>query len=543
MRNVQAASKNVAHLTPEEAATDEDYWATIQNSFSVTRGIINLNNGGVSPSPRIVTEALVRYIWEQEDATAYTMWQILEPQSETIRTGLAELFGCDREEIAITRNASESLETLLMGMDFKSGDEILTTTQDYPRMLTTLRQREKRENLKLKLIQIPIPPKNLSEITAAFEKGITDRTRIILISHMINITGQITPVKAVCDIARARGIETIVDGAHSFAQFNFKQKDVGCDYFGTSLHKWLYAPKGTGMLYVKRDKIEKLWPLMAAEAKQASDIRKFEEIGTHKSWDLLARGILRMEDVPADVDLTDTQLRQVACHRTGSAHVDRAAIRQFLSRLEYPLHFLDFETVQSAVPLFDRSRPFMAIPFQFSLHIVRTKGGSVEHHSFLAKGSSDPRPALLSELRRLLGEGGSIIGYNTAFEMSRLADCASYFPECADWVSSLSVRFVDLLEVFRAMWYYHPSQNGSASLKDVLPALTGTSYEGLEIDEGDLASREFMRITFSRVSRRERRRVRRALERYCAQDTRGLIDILAALEGLAVEATPSVANR
>src|SRR6266511_1854183 len=220
LRNVEAAAKNVAHLTPEEAATDEDYWATIQNSFSVTRGIINLNNGGVSPSPRIVTEALVRYIWEQEDATAYTMWQ----------------------------------------------------------------------NLKLKLIQIPIPPKNLNEITAAFEKGITDRTRVILISHMINITGQITPVKAICDIARARGIETIVDGAHSFAQFYFKQSDIGCDYFGTSLHKWLYAPKGTGMLYVKRDKIEKLWPLMAAEAKQAWDIRKFEEIGTHSAAPKLAIG-------------------------------------------------------------------------------------------------------------------------------------------------------------------------------------------------------------------------------------------------------------
>ena len=225
---------------------DEDYWSVIQNSFTVTRGIVNLNNGGVSPSPRIVTEALVRYIWQQEDATAYTMWQILEPQSETIRTGLAEMFGCDREEIAITRNASESLEILLMGMDFKPGDEILTTTQDYPRMLTTLRQREQREGLVLKLVKIPIPPKNLNEITAAFEQGITSRTKLILISHQVNITGQITPVKAVCEMARAKGIETIVDGAHSFAQFDFKQKDLGCDYFGTSLHKWLYAPKGTG---------------------------------------------------------------------------------------------------------------------------------------------------------------------------------------------------------------------------------------------------------------------------------------------------------
>src|SRR5437879_4789027 len=175
LKTVEAATKTVTHLTPEEAAMDEDYWAIIQKSFSVTRGIINLNNGGVSPSPRIVTEALVRYLWEQEDATAYTMWQILEPQSEQIRTGLAELFGCDREEIAITRNASESLEILLLGMDLQSGDASLTTTQDYPRMLTTLRQREKRDGLELKLIQIPIPPKNLDEISAAFEKGITDR--------------------------------------------------------------------------------------------------------------------------------------------------------------------------------------------------------------------------------------------------------------------------------------------------------------------------------------------------------------------------------
>ncbi len=290
LKEVNAATRSVAHLTPEQVAMDEDYWSVIQNSFTVTRGIVNLNNGGVSPSPRIVTEALVRYIWQQEDATAYTMWQLLEPQSETIRTGLAEMFDCDREEIAITRNASESLEILLMGMDFKAGDEILTTTQDYPRMLTTLKQRERREGLVLKQIQIPIPPKNLNEITAAFERGITPRTKLILISHQVNLTGQITPVKAVCEMARARGIETIVDGAHSFAQFHFTQKDLSCDYFGTSLHKWLYAPKGSGLLYVKRDKIDQIWPLMAAESKQSNDIRKFEEVGTHSAAPRIAIG-------------------------------------------------------------------------------------------------------------------------------------------------------------------------------------------------------------------------------------------------------------
>jgi selenocysteine lyase/cysteine desulfurase len=289
-KDVEAATKRIAHLPVDKVAGDEDFWFEIQQAFSVTRGIINLNNGGVSPSPRIVTEALVRYQWQQEDATAYTMWQILEPQVETIRTGLAEIFGCDREEIAITRNASESLEILLMGLDLKSGDEVLSTTQDYGRMLTTLRQRELREGLKLKLVKIPIPPKNLDEITAAFEKGITSRTKLILMSHMVNITGQITPVKAVCELARSKGIEVIVDGAHSYAQFNFKQSDIGCDYFGTSLHKWLFAPKGTGLLFVKRDKIEKIWPLMAAEKKQASDIRKFEEIGTHSAAPHLAIG-------------------------------------------------------------------------------------------------------------------------------------------------------------------------------------------------------------------------------------------------------------
>ncbi len=288
--NLNAAVIKVAHLAPEQVAADEDFWSVIQQSFSVTRGIINLNNGGVSPSPRIVTEAFVRYTWQQEDATAYTMWQILEPQSETIRTGLAEIFGCDSEEIAITRNASESLEILLMGMDFKPGDEILTTTQDYPRMLTTLKQRELREGLKLKLIKVPIAPKNINDLATPFERAITPKTKLILISHQINLTGQIMPVRKVCEMARARGIETIVDGAHSFAQFDFRRDDLQCDYFGTSLHKWLHAPKGTGMLYVRKEKIPKVWALMAAEDKNRNDIRKFEEIGTHSAAMRLAIG-------------------------------------------------------------------------------------------------------------------------------------------------------------------------------------------------------------------------------------------------------------
>jgi selenocysteine lyase/cysteine desulfurase len=277
-------------LTPNAGAADEDFWSNVQQAFTTGRGIVNLNNGGVSPSPKIVTEALVRYIWQSEDTTAYTMWQILEPQSERIRKGLAESFGCDAEEIAITRNASESLEILLNGLDLRPGDEVLTTTQDYPRMLTTLRQRELREGIVLKMVKVPIAPKNVAEIVRAFEQGITSKTRVILVSHVINITGQITPVRAICEVGRSRGIEVIVDGAHSFAHFPFTREDLQCDYFGTSLHKWLFAPKGTGMLYVRREKIERLWPLMAAEKKQAGDIRKFEEIGTHPAANRLAIG-------------------------------------------------------------------------------------------------------------------------------------------------------------------------------------------------------------------------------------------------------------
>jgi len=289
-QDVQAAASRVAHLSPAEAATDEDFWFSIQQAFNCTRSIINLNNGGVSPSPRIVTEAFVRYTWEQEDVPPYTMWQILEPQSENVRAGLAGLFGCDAEEVAIVRNASEGLEACLFGLDLKRGDEILTTTQDYPRMLTTIRQRELREGIVMKQVKYPTPPRSLQQILDAFEQGITSRTRVILVSHVVFLTGQITPVRAICELARSKNIDCIVDGAHSFAHLDFTWKDLQCDYFGSSLHKWLYAPKGTGLLFVKRDRIERVWPLMAAEKKQQADIRKFEEIGTHSAAMRLAIG-------------------------------------------------------------------------------------------------------------------------------------------------------------------------------------------------------------------------------------------------------------
>src|SRR6185503_7035122 len=281
IERVFAASRKVADTAPEKIAADESYWREIQQSFTVDRSLINLNNGGVSPSPRVVQEAMQRHLQFSNEAPVHTMWRILEPQIETVRQRLANEFGCDSEELAITRNASESLEICILGLNLKAGDEVLTTNQDYPRMITAWRQRERREGIKLNQISFPVPPPSMDDLYQRFERAITPRTKVIHFCHITNLTGQIFPVKRICRLGRERGIEVIVDGAHAYAHFPFKHADLDCDYYGTSLHKWLLAPHGTGFLYVRKSKIKNLWPLMAAEKKQDEDIRKFEEIGTH----------------------------------------------------------------------------------------------------------------------------------------------------------------------------------------------------------------------------------------------------------------------
>jgi selenocysteine lyase/cysteine desulfurase len=265
----------------EDLARDEDFWRDIQSAFTLDRNIINLNNGGVSPSPRVVQESMRRALEYSNIAPARTMWVVLEPEVETVRQKLAADFGCDPEELAITRNASEALENVQMGLELKPGDEVLTTDQDYPRMITTWKQRERRDGIVLKTIAFPTPPPSLEDLAERFERAITPRTRVIHLCHITNLTGQIFPVQRICQLARSRGIEAIVDGAHAYAQFPFKHADLDCDYYGTSLHKWLLAPHGTGFLYVRKSKIAKIWPLMAAPVEMTDNIRKFEEIGTH----------------------------------------------------------------------------------------------------------------------------------------------------------------------------------------------------------------------------------------------------------------------
>jgi selenocysteine lyase/cysteine desulfurase len=271
----------LAARTPADVAGDEDFWREIQGAFTLDRALINLNNGGVSPSPRVVQEAMRRYLEYSNTAPAYTMWQVLEPEIEAVRRQLAADFGCDPEELAITRNASEALEIVQLGIPLQRGDEVVTTTRDYPRMITTWEQRARREGIVLKQITFPVPPPSLDDLARRFEDAITPRTRVLHVCHITNLTGQIFPIKRICQMARARGIEVIVDGAHAYAHFPFTRDDLDCDYYGTSLHKWLLAPHGTGFLYVRKEKIPGVWPMMAAPAKMDADIRKFEEIGTH----------------------------------------------------------------------------------------------------------------------------------------------------------------------------------------------------------------------------------------------------------------------
>src|SRR5215467_7315500 len=276
IQRILAAARAASGVNPDEMAANEDFWREIQEAFTVDRSLINLNNGGVSPSPRVVQDALQRHLAFSNEAPVHTMWRVLEPQIETVRQRLARNFGCDPEELAITRNASESLEICILGLDLKPGDEVLTTNQDYPRMLTSWRQRERRDGIKLKTISFPVPPPSMDDLRQRFEAAITPRTKVIQVCHITNLTGQIFPIKEICRMGRQRGIEVIVDGAHAFAHFPFKHSELDCDYYGTSLHKWLLAPHGTGFLYVKKSKIAKLWPLMAAEQKQDDNIRKFE---------------------------------------------------------------------------------------------------------------------------------------------------------------------------------------------------------------------------------------------------------------------------
>lgn len=253
----------------------------------------------------------------------------------------------------------------------------------------------------------------------------------------------------------------------------------------------------------------------------------FSRIRKDKAFAFINEGFLRARDVPPDRLKSTSHQVVYKCHAENKIHVDPAAIQAFIKKLQFPIHFIDFETVGPAIPLYDGTRPFQQVPFQFSLHILSGPGKELEHHAFLAEGEGDPRPEFLNRLKTLIGPKGSIVAYNLSFERGRLQESADAYPDYKDWFNAIDGRLLDLMTPFQKFDYYDPKQLGRYSIKSVYPALIGGSYDGMTISDGSQASREYARVTFSDgVTAEERRRVYDGLLEYCKLDTRAMIDIL-----------------
>jgi selenocysteine lyase/cysteine desulfurase len=272
--------KKMQGLSDEELVSDEDFWYQVQQSFTVSPSLINLNNGGVSPAPRTVQEAMKRYYDYSNETPTYYMWRILDQGREPLRQQLARLAGCAADEIAINRNSSEGLETVILGMTLSSGDEVVASRQDYPNMINAWNQRVIRNGIKMVWVNLELPSEDEDYLVGQYVNAFTPNTKVVHLTHVINWNGQVLPVRKIAREAHRRGIEVIVDGAHSFAHLDFKIPDLEADYFATSLHKWLYAPIGSGMLYVRKEKIASIFPLFANDSPKSDDIRKFEALGT-----------------------------------------------------------------------------------------------------------------------------------------------------------------------------------------------------------------------------------------------------------------------
>jgi selenocysteine lyase/cysteine desulfurase len=279
-RNLHKALLDATDVPPDQLASDEDFWYYIQQSYTVSPSLINLNNGGVAPAPKSVQDAVKRYYDYCNETPSYYMWRVLDQGREPLRKNLAKLAGTGAEEIALVRNASEALETVIFGLDLKPGDEVVLAKQDYPNTINAWKQREQRDGIKLVWINMELPSEDPEYMAGQYTKAFTPKTKIVQVTHIINWNGQILPVRKIADAAHAKGIDVLVDGAHSFAHFDFTLPELGADYFGTSLHKWLGACIGSGMLYMKKDKIKNTYPLFAAGDAKSEDIRKFENLGT-----------------------------------------------------------------------------------------------------------------------------------------------------------------------------------------------------------------------------------------------------------------------
>jgi selenocysteine lyase/cysteine desulfurase len=277
-------------VSPENTATDEDFWTWIRESYTLSPNVTNLNAGGVSAQPKVVQDAHIENYKFCNQGPSYYMWNILDQGRKPLKAKLADMAGCSSEEIAINRNSTEGLNTVIFGLHLKAGDEVVLNKYDYPHMRQAWEQRVKRDGIKINYIDFELPAENDDAIVKAYADKITSNTKIIHITHVINYVGQIMPSKKIADMAHLKGCEVIVDGAHSFNHFDFKIPDTGADYFATSLHKWLGAPFGSGLLYIKKDKIKNIWPLLGDENPESDNMDRFEWLGTRSFASEMAIG-------------------------------------------------------------------------------------------------------------------------------------------------------------------------------------------------------------------------------------------------------------
>ena len=276
-----ATLERYARMPYAELAQQDAFWATIRGKYRLTPDYINLENGYYSMQAEPVLEAFVGHARRTNYHASRYMRTAQVPDKLRVRTRLAGLAGCSAEELIVTRNTTESLDTVIAGYDWKSGDEAVMAAQDYGAMLDMFKLQARRYGMVNRVVSLPHDPRSDDELVQLYANAITPRTRLLMVCHMVNITGHILPVRAIADMAHARGVDVMVDGAHAFAQLDFKIPDLGGDYYGVSLHKWLGVPLGAGILYVRREKIEKLWPIYGDSAFADTDIRKLNHTGTH----------------------------------------------------------------------------------------------------------------------------------------------------------------------------------------------------------------------------------------------------------------------
>ena len=269
------------HSSAAALAVDDQFWNQIRTQYMIKPDYINLENGFYNFIPQPTLEKYIQHIRDINYQGSYYMRTVQRDNKKRMAAKLAAVAGCSPEELIITRNTTESLDLIIAGQDWKAGDEALMAIQDYGSMLDMFEQVSKRYGVVLNKVSIPNLPASDEEIVSLYEKAITPKTKLLMVPHMVNITGQILPVRKICDMAHNKGVEVMVDGAHAFAHIQYKISELDCDYYGTSLHKWMSVPLGAGFLFVKKEKIAKTWPLIGDGTKDLSDIRRLNHIGTH----------------------------------------------------------------------------------------------------------------------------------------------------------------------------------------------------------------------------------------------------------------------